>query len=95
MTVNMVAAISGDWRLYVTALFEGLGTGGVYALIAIGYNLVFTSTGVFNIAEGDLVSIGTFFVYLIITVLRVNALVGLLVALVGVGVVGFEQELDG
>ena len=93
MTVNMVAAISGDWRLYVTALFEGLGTGGVYALIAIGYNLVFTSTGVFNIAQGDLVSIGTFFVYLIITVLRVNALVGLLVALVGVGVVGFGQEL--
>ena len=89
----VIATISGDWRLYVTALFEGLGTGGVYALIAIGYNLVFSSTGVFNIAQGDLVSVGTFFVYVIVTALGGDPLVGLVVAIVGVGVVGLGQEL--
>ncbi|MDA8043729.1 MAG: branched-chain amino acid ABC transporter permease [Actinomycetota bacterium] len=54
---------------HITALFTGLGIGGVYALVAIGYNLVFSSSSVFNLAQGDLVTLGglftaTFFVSL-------------------------------
>jgi len=85
--------IGTSWHLYLTALIEGLGTGGVYALVAMGYNLVFSSTGVFNIAQGDLVSIGTFFAFGMISVLHVTPLLALAVAVVGVGLAGLVQEL--
>ncbi len=48
----------GRMTPHVTAFFIGLGVGGVYALVAIGYNLVFSSSAVFNLAQGDLVTIG-------------------------------------
>src|SRR5260370_34360810 len=43
---------------HLTALLIGLGIGGIYALVATGYNLVFSSSGVFNLAQGDLVTLG-------------------------------------
>jgi branched-subunit amino acid ABC-type transport system permease component len=45
-------------------LVSGIGLGCVYALIAIAYNLVLSATGVFNLAQGAVVSaaIVTFFV---------------------------------
>lgn len=39
-------------------LVAGIGTGGIYALIALGFNVVFKSTGAMNFAQGEWVVMG-------------------------------------
>ena len=51
----------------VNLLISGLGLGAVYALIAIGYNIIFASTNVLNFAQGDLVMVGTFVGFVMLT----------------------------
>jgi branched-chain amino acid transport system permease protein len=43
-----------------TAVFAGLSTGAIYALIAIGYNITLTSSGVLNFAFGNTLVFGGF-----------------------------------
>src|SRR5580658_2012737 len=40
--------------LFLTALFAGLAVGSVYGLIALSYTVVFNSTAIFNVAQGDM-----------------------------------------
>src|ERR1700730_11143618 len=39
-------------------LVAGIGTGSIYALIALGFNVVFKSTGAMNFAQGEWVVMG-------------------------------------
>jgi branched-chain amino acid transport system permease protein len=47
----------------VTTLWSGLAVGAVYALTALGYNVVFVTAGVFNFAQAQFVMIGTFLAF--------------------------------
>ncbi|MCT0200349.1 branched-chain amino acid ABC transporter permease [Synechococcus sp. CS-1325] len=47
-------------------LFNGLASGAVYALFALGYTLVFSVLGVINFAQGALFTLGAYFTYLLI-----------------------------
>jgi branched-chain amino acid transport system permease protein len=49
--------------LFLTALFAGLAVGSVYGLIALSYTVVFNSTAIFNIAQGDLMMAGVLTAY--------------------------------
>ena len=42
----------------VQLLVSGIGTGSIYALIALGFNVVFKSTGAMNFAQGEWVVMG-------------------------------------
>jgi branched-chain amino acid transport system permease protein len=47
----------------VTTIWAGLSVGGIYAIAALGYNLVFVAAGVFNFAQAQMVMVGTFMAY--------------------------------
>jgi branched-chain amino acid transport system permease protein len=47
-------------------LLNGLASGAVYALFALGYTLVFSVLGVINFAQGALFTLGAYFTYLLI-----------------------------
>jgi len=47
----------------VTLIWGGLALGAVYALVAIGYNIVFISSKTFNFAQAQLMMIGAFVAY--------------------------------
>jgi branched-chain amino acid transport system permease protein len=49
--------------LFFQAVVSGLTIGAIYALVAIGYNVVYASTQVFNLAQGILVMLGVMMVY--------------------------------
>lgn len=72
-------------------LSAGIGTGAVYALVALGFNVVFKSTGAMNFAQGEWVVMGG-----MVTALLIGAFssIGLAVvtAVVLVGVVGLLSE---
>ncbi|HVX21429.1 MAG TPA: branched-chain amino acid ABC transporter permease [Acidimicrobiales bacterium] len=78
--------------IYVTALISGVATGCLYALIALGYNLVYSATSVFNFAQGDLVSLGGLFTYSLIVTRHWTPLAVVIPVVVLVAVVGLFQE---
>ncbi len=43
---------------FLQLLVAGIGTGSIYALIALGFNVVFKSTGAMNFAQGEWVVMG-------------------------------------
>jgi branched-chain amino acid transport system permease protein len=47
----------------VTLIWSGLASGAVYALVAIGYNIVFVSSQTFNFAQAQLLMVGAFVAY--------------------------------
>lgn len=53
-------------NLFIEYSLVGLASGGIYALMALGFVLVFKGTGVFNFAQGELMMVGAY-VYLACT----------------------------
>jgi branched-chain amino acid transport system permease protein len=39
-------------------LFSGITAGGIYAIVAIGFNLIYSTTGLLNFAQGEFVMLG-------------------------------------
>jgi len=62
-------------------IINGLALGGIYALIAIGWTVVFGIIGLINWTHGEIFMIGAFVGYLVITTYQANFLVALLVAM--------------
>jgi branched-chain amino acid transport system permease protein len=64
----------------VTLLWSALSVGAIYALVAVGYNIVFISSGAFNFAQAQLVMLGAFVAYWGLTTLRAPVVVVFLLA---------------
>lgn len=77
---------------YVTALLAGVAVGCMYALVALGYNLVYNATSVFNFAQGDLVALGGLLTYSLLVTRRWSVLAAVLPIALAVAVVGLVQE---
>ena len=65
----------------VQVVLSGVLLGAVYALMAIGLNLIFGVMRVINIAHGDLLMLGAYGTYWLFTLAGVNPVVSLLVVL--------------
>jgi branched-chain amino acid transport system permease protein len=75
--------------LLLTAVVTGLGIGSVYGLVGIGYTVVYSATGVFNLAQGDLVMCGVMFSWIFLDVLhwpQLAAFAGVLVVVTAISV---------
>lgn len=70
----------------VEILFNGLSTGAIYALIALGFVIIFKSTGILNFAQGELAMVGAFICYTFATLWGVPYFAAVLAA-VAVGAV--------
>jgi branched-chain amino acid transport system permease protein len=67
--------------LFLTALIAGLAVGSVYGLIALSYTVVFNSTAIFNVAQGDLMMAGVLVSYFCLDRWHLPQIVTLLVIL--------------
>src|SRR5579872_2908143 len=56
-----------NWNLFVTELVAGVSHGAVYALIALGYSMVYGILKLLNFAHGDVYMVGAFIGYFIYT----------------------------
>ena len=43
---------------FIQSIISGIAVGAIYALVAIGYNIIFSTTHILNLAQGEFVSIG-------------------------------------
>jgi branched-chain amino acid transport system permease protein len=51
--------------LFWQAVVSGLSVGAVYALVGVGYNVIYASTRVFNLAQGQILMLGVMFTYMV------------------------------
>ena len=77
----------------MTLILSGLGIGAVYALVAIGYNIVFVSSKTFNFAQAQLMMVGAFVTYGAIVLLKLPAFAGALIAMVAVAIVALVEYI--
>lgn len=69
---------------FLETIINGLSLGGVYALIALGYTMVYGIAKMLNFAHGDIIMVGGYTIYLFLTIntFRVNPLVAIACAVV-------------
>lgn len=77
---------------FVTYLISGLSLGSVYALIALGYTMVYGIAKMLNFAHGDVIMIGGFTTYTICSTLGLPPIVGVLAAVVLCTLLGMGIE---
>jgi branched-chain amino acid transport system permease protein len=76
--------------VFLQQLVNGISLGGIYALIALGYTMVYGIIELINFAHGDVYTLGTFFSLAILTLLGVTGVVTgpLLIVIVVVTMLG-------
>ncbi|HIP62229.1 MAG TPA: branched-chain amino acid ABC transporter permease [Sulfurovum sp.] len=57
-----------DFSTFLQQLINGISLGSMYALIAIGYTMVYGTLRLINFAHGDIMMVGAFLVYLAVSV---------------------------
>ena len=77
---------------FMQQLVNGLSLGAIYALIALGYTMVYGIIMLINFAHGDIMMVGAYVGFFSITVLGSNVLVAMLFAMIACAVLGVVIE---
>ncbi|NQT55880.1 MAG: branched-chain amino acid ABC transporter permease [Desulfobacteraceae bacterium] len=70
------------------AVIEGIVIGSIYAIVALGFVLIFKSTKVLNFAQGELMMVGAYVAYFFIVQLGLNLLLSLFLTFVITALLG-------
>ena len=73
-------------------LVNGLILGSIYALLALGYTMVYGIIKLINFAHGDIYMIGAFMGYYLINILKFNFFLSLILAMIGTAILGVIIE---
>ena len=76
---------------FIETLINGLSIGSTYAIIALGYTMVYGIAKMLNFAHGDVIMVGGFMLYLTLTPIN-NPILQLLIAMVVCMVLGVVIE---
>ncbi len=90
--MDVADAISTFFRLLPQALVSGVALGSIYALIAQGYYVTFTTTETLNFALGEFLMVGALTSFTLMVLSGVPFLVALLVVVVLMAVMGVVLE---
>ena len=77
---------------FVTYLINGISLGSVYALIALGYTMVYGIAKMLNFAHGDVIMVGAFTTFTICSTMGLSPLIGVPVAVVVCTLLGIVIE---
>lgn len=77
---------------FLSYLINGISLGSVYAIIALGYTMVYGIARMLNFAHGDIIMVGGFTVFTIVTTMGGSPVVGILASVVVCTVLGVTTE---
>ncbi|GFH89206.1 high-affinity branched-chain amino acid transport system permease protein LivH [Lachnospiraceae bacterium] len=77
---------------FISYLINGISLGSVYAIIALGYTMVYGIAKMLNFAHGDVIMVGSFAVFTIVSTLSLPPILGILVAVVVCTILGMAIE---
>lgn len=67
---------------FISTLINGLSSGGTYAMIALGYTMVYGIAKLLNFAHGDIIMVGGYMMYVIMYSLGMNIFLGIAGAMI-------------
>ena len=77
---------------FIGALISGLNLGSIYALIALGYTMVYGIAKMLNFAHGDIIMVGAYSVIVSAVTLKLPPVVAILIAVVVCAALGVTIE---
>ncbi len=77
---------------FITQLLNGLGLGSIYALIALGYSMVYGIVQLINFAHGDIIMVGGYVIYVVLIMAGMPLWVAVLAPIVVCGLAGVLIE---
>ncbi len=75
----------------IETLLNGLSSGGTYAMIALGYTMVYGIAKMLNFAHGDIIMVGGYMIFITMSAIS-NPILGLLVAVIFCVILGISVE---
>src|SRR5665647_1364297 len=76
----------------VQSLISGIVVGSIYALIALGFVVIYKSTAVINFAQGELLMFGAYLCLTLVVVLKIPFWIAFVATLIVAGLVGLLLE---
>ena len=67
---------------FISYLINGISLGSVYAIIALGYTLVYGIAKMLNFAHGDVIMVGAFAVFTIVSTMGLPPMLGIFIAII-------------
>lgn len=77
---------------FINYLISGISLGSVYALIALGYTMVYGIAKMLNFAHGDVIMIGAYVIYVAASRMGMNPMIAILISIVCCTVLGVVIE---
>ena len=78
--------------LFVSQLFNGLQTGSVYALVALGYSMVYGIILLLNFAHGDIIMVGAYTAFYAMTAFHLHPVFSVVLAVITSTLLGVVIE---
>jgi len=78
----------GEWSLLSQQLVNGIVLGGIYALVALGFTLIFGVSRIGNFAHADIAMLGAYTALILTFEFRINYFLALLLSMLIIGVLG-------
>lgn len=77
---------------FLTQILNGIQIGSIYALVALGYTMVYGIIKLINFAHGDIIMVGAYVTWYLIAKLSIPAWVAIVLAVVGCSALGMVIE---
>lgn len=77
---------------FLSYLISGISLGSIYAIIALGYTMVYGIARMLNFAHGDIIMVGGFAIFTIVSTMGLPPMLGILVGVVVCTVLGVTIE---
>ncbi len=78
--------------VFLQFLFSGLTTGAVYALVGMGFNIIYNSTSIINLAQGEFVVIGGLMMWFFTESAKLPFVLSVILTVLSAGFVGLLME---
>jgi branched-chain amino acid transport system permease protein len=76
----------------INQIFNGLQSGSIYALVALGYSMVYGIIMLLNFAHGDIIMVGAYAIWITMSLLYLPPMVAVLAAVLGCTLLGVLIE---
>ncbi len=77
---------------FLQFFISGLSLGSIYAIIALGYTMVYGIAKMLNFAHGDVIMVGGFIIYSIVSTSGLPVWLGIILAVIGCTILGLSIE---
>ncbi|MGN1182876.1 MAG: branched-chain amino acid ABC transporter permease, partial [Faecalibacillus sp.] len=77
---------------FLSTIINGLSVGGMYALVAIGYTMVYGIAKMINFAHGEIIMVGAYITYVVFSLLGMPVIVAVLASIIGCALLGVVTE---